>query len=79
MLTLLKNLLFNFTLNGFLFIFLMISIQNSASKNKVNLIFTETIYLPTSFIIGSGFISGSIIGNLLFKSILKKEKNLKRD
>ena len=63
---LLRNLLLNFIFNGFLFVFLMIGIQNSSSKNKVNLIFLETIYLPTSFIVGTSFISGSIIGNILF-------------
>ena len=62
----LKNLLLNFIFNGLLFVFLMIGIQNSSSKNKVNLIFFKTIYLPTSFIVGTGFISGSIIGNILF-------------
>ena len=43
----------------------MIGIQNSSSKKKVNLIFSETINLPISFIIGISFISGSIIANAL--------------
>ena len=38
----------------------MIAIQNSTNKEKVNLIISETINLPISFIIGVSFISGSI-------------------
>ena len=38
----------------------MIGIQNSQTKNKVNLLFNETIDLPVSFIIGISFISGSV-------------------
>tara|TARA_B100000287_G_C20391979_1_gene686061 strand:+ start:313 stop:468 length:156 start_codon:yes stop_codon:yes gene_type:complete len=43
----------------------MIGIQNSSSKNKVDLIIKETVLLPTSFIIGLSFITGSISGSLL--------------
>ena len=49
-------LIFNISL----FLLLMISIQNSTNKEKVNLIISETINLPISFIIGMSFISGSI-------------------
>ena len=38
----------------------MVSIQNSTKKEKVNLIFSETVTLPISFIIGISFIGGSI-------------------
>ena len=44
---------------------LIIGIQNSANKSKVNILINETVYLPVSFIIGVSFISGSIIGNIL--------------
>ncbi len=44
---------------------LMVGIQNSSQKSKVNFINTETVYLPVSFIIGVNFISGSLIGNFL--------------
>ena len=43
----------------------MIGIQNSSIRKNVNLIITETITLPISFIIGVSFISGSLTGNLL--------------
>ena len=49
-------LIFNLSL----FSLLMIGIQNSTNKRKVNLIISETISLPISFIIGVSFISGSI-------------------
>ena len=43
----------------------MIGIQNSSNKSKVDFLINKTIKLPISFIIGSSFISGSIIGTLL--------------
>ena len=49
-------LIFNISL----FLLLMIAIQNSTNKEKVNLIISETINLPISFIIGVSFIGGSI-------------------
>ena len=61
----LKQLLFIFSYNLSLFLLLMIGIQNSSVKKNVNLIITETITLPISFIIGVSFISGSLTGNLL--------------
>ena len=54
-------LIFNLSL----FLLLMIGIQNSSNKNKVNLLISETIVLPISFIIGVSFISGSITAGLL--------------
>ena len=60
-----KKILFNFTFNTFLFILLVIGIQNSSKKARVNLIIDETIDLPPSFIIGASFISGSILGGVL--------------
>ena len=65
MLFLLKQLLFAFTFNSCLFLILIIGIQNSSNKSKVNLFKTNSIELPISFIIGSSFISGSILGSLL--------------
>jgi uncharacterized integral membrane protein len=41
----------------------MVGIQNSAKKSKVNFLINETIKLPISFIIGSSFICGSVIGS----------------
>ena len=54
-----------FIFNICLFTILMVSIQNSAKKSKVNLLVNETIKLPISFIVGVSFISGSIIGTSL--------------
>ena len=61
----LRKLLFTFTFNSCLFLFLIIGIQNSSTKNKVNLIINETVNLPISFIVGASFLSGSILGSLL--------------
>ena len=43
----------------------MITIQNSSQKRNVNLLITETVKLPISFIVGVSFISGSISASLL--------------
>ncbi len=61
----LQQLIFIFSYNLSLFLLLMIGIQNSSIRKNVNLIITETITLPISFIIGVSFISGSLTGNLL--------------
>ena len=61
----LQQLLFVFSFNLSLFLLLMIGIQNSSIRKNVNLLITETITLPISFIIGVSFISGSLTGNLL--------------
>ena len=60
-----KNLLFLVTFNLSLFLVLMVGIQNSSSKRKVNLIINETVRIPISFIIGISFISGSLTGGIL--------------
>lgn len=60
-----RKIIYGIFLNTLLFLFLMISIQNSNKKNKVNFIFNETIGLPTSFIIGVSFITGSLMGSIL--------------
>ena len=61
----LKKIIFIVIFNTTLFLILMIGIQNSSNKKKVNLIIDETVNLPISFIIGLSFISGSITGSLL--------------
>ena len=71
MLILIKKVLFSITLNSGLFLLLLIGIQNSSHKTKLNVLIGETVRLPISFIIGMSFISGSISGSLLsidFKS-----------
>ncbi len=61
-----KKLFFTVIFNSCLFVILFVGIQNSSNKRKVDLIIEETIELPISFIVGSSFILGSILGNILF-------------
>ena len=70
---LIKKLLFTAIFNSCLFLILFIGIQNSSNKTKVDLLINETIELPISFIVGSSFILGSIIGNFNILSINKKK------
>ena len=67
-----KKLIFAMTFNLTLFFVLMIGIQNSKDKSKVNLIIGETIRLPISFIIGTSFISGSVTASLLKLNSIEK-------
>ena len=62
---LIKKLLLSTIFNSFLFVFLFIGIQNSSNKSKIDLLVNETIELPISFIVGSSFILGSILGSFL--------------
>ena len=75
----LNKLFFNVFYNSSLFLILLIGIQNSSSKVKVNLLINETIRLPISFIIGTSFISGSIFGSLLKLSTTKNIAQSERD
>ena len=68
-----KKVILSFVFNGSLFLILMIGIQNSSNKGKVNFFSNETINLPISFIIGTSFISGSFAGTLI--SLLYGKKN----
>ncbi|ABB50354.1 conserved hypothetical protein [Prochlorococcus marinus str. MIT 9312] len=68
----LKKIVFATTFNSCLFLLLMIGIQNSSNKSKVNFLINETVKLPISFIIGSSFISGSIIGSLFNMNLTNK-------
>ena len=60
-----KKLIFSTLFNFSLFLLLIIGIQNSAQKSKVNLFINETIKLPVSFIIGVSFITGSVFGSFI--------------
>ena len=64
-----KKLFFIAIFNTCLLLTLFVSIQNSANKSKVNLLIDETIELPISFIVGSSFILGSLLGNLIHLNI----------
>ena len=68
----LKKFIFSITYNSCLFFLLMIGIQNSSYKSKINFLINETIKLPVSFIIGANFISGSLIGTFLTTNLTKK-------
>ena len=70
-----KKLFLNLSFNLSLFLILIIGIQNSSNKSKVNLLIDESIKLPISFIIGTSFISGSIIGSLIPLSLYRKNNN----
>ena len=61
----LKKIIHSLTFNTCLFFLLLIGIQNSSNKNKVNFFINETVKLPISFIIGKSFICGSLIGSFL--------------
>ena len=61
----LKKIIFATTFNSCLFLLLMIGIQNSSNKSKVNFLINETVKLPISFVVGSSFICGSIMGSFL--------------
>ena len=68
----LKKIIFATTFNSCLFILLMVGIQNSSNKSKINFLINETVKLPISFVIGSSFIGGSIIGSFLNINLTKK-------
>jgi len=58
-----KKLIFTIIFNSCLFLLLFIGIQNSSNKSKVDFLVNKTIELPISFIVGSSFILGSILGS----------------
>ena len=68
-----KKLFFTITFNFSLFLLLMVGIQNSSNKTKVNLIINETINLPISFIVGISFITGSLTGGILSSNFNNKQ------
>ena len=69
----LKRIIFAITFNLCLFFLLIIGIQNSSNKSSINFLIDETIKLPVSFIIGTNFIFGSLIGTSF--TINLNEKN----
>ena len=76
MLILIKKVLFTFALNSGLLLLLVIGIQNSSNRSKVNILIGETVSLPISFIIGISFISGSISGSLLTIDFKRKKEEI---
>ena len=72
----LKKIFFAISFNISLFLMLMIGIQNSSNTRKVNLILSETVRLPISFIIGVSFISGSLTGSLITTNFINQKHNI---
>jgi len=66
---LIKRLFFIAIFNSCLFALLFIGIQNSSNKKEVDLLIDKTIEMPISFIVGSSFIMGSILGGLFVGNI----------
>ena len=59
-----KKISFHILLNSLVFLMMMIGVQNSNNKSKINFLFFESINLPLSFIIGNSFIIGSLTGSI---------------
>ena len=73
----LKKIFLTLSFNSCLFLLLMIGIQNSSQKSRINFLKNETVKLPVSFIIGSSFIGGSLIGSLLTINLKTKNEQFK--
>tara|TARA_A100001388_G_scaffold243086_1_gene200209 strand:+ start:675 stop:905 length:231 start_codon:yes stop_codon:yes gene_type:complete len=74
--TQIKKLFFITTFNSCLFTLLVIGLQNNSNKTRVNFLIRETVKLPTGFVVGTSFITGSIIGNLFKFDLENKRKKL---
>ena len=70
---LMKKVIVSIFFNSSLFLILIVGIQNSSTRNKVNFLINETVELPLSFILGTSFITGSILGSLLPTINFKKK------
>ena len=69
-------LMVNTIFNLLIFLVLILGLQNSTNKTKINLLINETINLPVGFSLGTSFIMGSIAGSFLNFTILsKRNKN----
>ena len=69
----LKKIIFATTFNSCLFLLLIVGIQNSSNKSKVNFLINETVKLTISFIMGASFISGSLLGSFFNLNLNKKK------
>ena len=70
-----KKLINTLLFNSSIFFMLIIGIQNSWDNSNVKFFTTKTVNLPISFIIGSSFISGSLIGSFLNLKFDANNKN----
>ncbi len=69
----LKKVSFSIVFNLSLISVLIVGIQNSSNKSKVNFLTNETVNLPVSFIIGVSFICGSLSGSFISLSVINKK------
>ena len=67
-----KKIFYSAIFNSCLFALLFVGIQNSSNKSKVDFLINETIELPISFVVGSSFILGSILGSFIDLNMNKK-------
>ena len=74
MLVIFRKISFTLILNTTLLLILMVGIQNSSYRKKVNLLIGESVSLPLSFVVGISFISGSLMGSLITNH-LSSQKN----
>jgi len=56
----------SFLINLFFLIFLILGIQNSFERSKIKFLNYKSAEMPISFIVGSSFITGSLLGNFIF-------------
>tara|TARA_B100000614_G_C14241573_1_gene366889 strand:+ start:94 stop:324 length:231 start_codon:yes stop_codon:yes gene_type:complete len=75
MILLIKKVFFTLTLNSALLLMLIIGIQNSSQRRKINFFIGETVTLPISFISGISFIAGSFMGSLITINLNNKENS----
>ncbi len=71
----LKKIFFAIIFNSCVLTLLIIGLQNNSNKRKVNLLVEETVNLPIGFIVGTSFITGSIIGNFFTIGLNYKKKS----
>ena len=67
-----KKLFHSAIFNSCLFAILFVGIQNSSNKSKVDFLINKTIELPISFVVGTSFILGSILGSFIDFNVNKK-------
>ena len=66
------------SINLFFFIFLLMGIQNSRGREKISFLNYESAKFPTSFIVGTSFMAGSIIGSFVFSIYNVNNTNIKK-
>ena len=75
MLVIFRKISFTLILNTTLLLILMVGIQNSSYRKKVNLLIGESVSLPLSFVVGISFISGSLMGSLITNNLISQKNS----